>query len=152
MLKEERKKLGLLCLLLFLMLCLLAFMMVRTVQEVRNFQQQNKAVKAKDVSTIRSWMTVPVVSHVYEVPEDYLYRELNVHNTSATRHATLNVLANTTHRPVDQVIKTLQRAIIHYRQAPPSFQPTLPLLNGYQYGYQYLPPTSLYYRREKGDE
>ena len=131
-LDEERRKLSFLCLLLFFMLCLLAFMMVRTVQEVRNFQQQSSEFKAKDVRTIRAWMTIPVVSHVYQVPEEYLYYKLGVSDSTAERHATLNVLANATHRPVDQVIKTLQQAIIEYRQENPSFLPAFPLLYVYK--------------------
>jgi hypothetical protein len=66
-------------------------------------------------------MTVPVVSHIYQVPENYLYLKLHISNPAAQRHATLNKIASTTHQPAAQVIKTLQYAIVQYRQEHPSF-------------------------------
>jgi hypothetical protein len=126
---EERRKLSLLGLLLFFMLILLVFTMAQTIQEVHNFQQENSAFKARDVSTIRTWMTIPVVSHIYQVPENYLYLKLHISNSAADRHATLNKIAYTTHQPVARVIKTLQYAIVQYRQEHPSSLSPSPMLS-----------------------
>jgi len=122
---NERGKLVLLCLLLLLTLGLLAFAVMQTVQQVRSFQQRSHAVKAGDVSTVRPWMTVHAVSHIYHVPESYLNQELGVRDPNAVRHVTLNTIAKTSHKPVNTVIQTVQHAIVKYRQAHPhSFTPS----------------------------
>jgi hypothetical protein len=117
---SERAKLGLLCLLLLLVMGVLAFTSVITLQAVRTFQHQATAVKRGDVSAIHPWMTVHVVSHICHVPEDYLYSSLQVKaSDKLLRHTTLYQLANRKHEPVNQVIHTLQRAILVYRHVHP---------------------------------
>ena len=118
---SERAKLSLLSFLLLLILGLLAFTAVRTFQAVHNFQYQYSAVKAGDVSTIRPWMTIHVISHVCHVPENYLYHSLTVDNSAQFRHATLYDIANNKRQPVDQVIRTAQHAILAYRKHYPRF-------------------------------
>jgi len=122
---SERARLGLLCLLLLLMLGMLAISAVNTFQAVRSFQQQSSALETGDVSTIRDWMTIHAISHIYNVPEDYLERTLQFGGPDLLRHATLSVLANRKRQPVNQVIRTIQRAILAYRKKhPPSLSPT----------------------------
>jgi hypothetical protein len=118
---SEQTKLNLLGFLLILMLGLVAITTARTFQAVDNFQQQCSKVEAGDVSTVRPWMTVRVISHVYHVPENYLYRSLTVGNPARLRHATLYVIAAHRRQPVDQVIYTAQRAILMYRKRHSSF-------------------------------
>jgi hypothetical protein len=125
---SERAKLGLLCLLLLLILGCLAFTTVDTFQAVRNFQQQYSAVKAGDVSTVHPWMTVHAVSHIYQVPENYLYRSLQIGSPGLFRHATLYEIANRKRQPVDQVIRTVQHAILAYRKEHPHFLTPSPAL------------------------
>ena len=120
---SERTKLGLLWLLLLLMLGVLAFTTVSTFQAVRSFQKQNSAVKIGDVSTVHPWMTVHVISHVYHVPEDYLCSTLHIGTPSSVRHVTLYEIANRKKQPVDQVVRTVQHAILTYRKEHPT--PTL---------------------------
>jgi hypothetical protein len=112
----ERIKLGLLSLLLLLMLGVVCIAAVGTYQAVRNFQQQNNQLKTGDVSTIRGWMTIHVVAHIYHVPEDYLAQTLAVSSPEQVRHFTLNQLASTRRQPVNRLIQTLQRAILDYRK------------------------------------
>jgi hypothetical protein len=121
---SERAKVGLLCLLLLLMLGVLAFTSVSTIQAVKTFQHQATAVKKGDVSTIHPWMTIHVVSHIYRVPEDYLYTSLRVSPPDRLRHATLYQLANRKHQSVNQVIHTVQTAILVYRREHPHAMPT----------------------------
>jgi len=116
---SERAKLGLLCLLWLLVLGIVAFTAVNTLQAAQSLQRQYKAVKAGDVSTIRPWMTVHVISHIYQVPEDYLFRSLNIDNPRLFHHATLSKIANRKRVPVDQVIRTIQSAILDYRKEHP---------------------------------
>ena len=116
---NKRGKIVLLCLLLLLALGLLAFTAVQTVQQIRSFQQHSRAVKAGDVQTVRSWMTVHAVSHIYHVPENYLYQELDIHDASSMRHATLDTIAKTKHKPVNSVILNVQHAILAYRETHP---------------------------------
>jgi len=112
-------RIALLCLLLTLTLGLLAFTAVQTVQQIRSFQQHSRAVRAGDVHTVRPWMTVHTVSHIYHVPENYLYQELNIHDISSMRHATLDTIAKTRHKPVNNVIQDVQHAILKYRKTHP---------------------------------
>ncbi len=117
---SERTKLSFLCLLLLLMLGILAFTSVSTIQAVKTFQHQATAVNRGDVSTIHSWMTIHVVSHVYNVPEDYLYASLQINVPhKMLRHTTLYQLASRKHQTVNQVIYTLQHAIVVYRYTHP---------------------------------
>lgn len=112
----ERIKLGLLSLLLLLMLGFVCFTAMSTYNAVRNFQQQNNALKAGDVSTVRPWMTIYVVARLYHVPEDYLSHTLAVGNPDQIRHFTLNQIASTKKQPVSKLIQTVQRAILNYRK------------------------------------
>ncbi|GAC1389140.1 MAG: hypothetical protein NVS4B11_01270 [Ktedonobacteraceae bacterium] len=124
---NERGKLGLLCLLLLLTLGLLTFTAVQTFQEIRGFQQQNRALKVGDVSTIRPWMTIHVVSHIYHIPESYLYDELRMSNSGSLRHATLSIIAKNTRQPVNNVIRAVQHAITTYRKEHPHFSTPTPM-------------------------
>ena len=118
---SERARLGLLCFLSLLVLGFLAFTTVNTMQAARSFQQQYSAVKTGDVRAIRPWMTIHVVSHIYHVPEDYLYRSLNIGNPLSLRHLTLYDIAKRKHQSVDQVIRSIQHAILAYRKIHPNF-------------------------------
>ena len=77
------------------------------------------------VSTIRAWMTVPAISRIYHVPEDYMYRSLEISSPASYHHVTLYEIANRKHQPVDQVIHTLQHAILIYRQQHPGITNTI---------------------------
>ncbi len=116
---SERAKLALLCLLLLLVLGCLVFTTVSTVQAVRHFQQHSREVKAGDVSTIDSWMTIHGVSRIYHVPENYLYRSLHISNPRSFRHVTLNEIAHRRRQPVGQIIHTVQCTILAYRRQSP---------------------------------
>ena len=118
---SERARLGLLCFLSLLVLGFLAFTTVNTMQAARSFQQQYSAVKTGDVRAIRPWMTIHVVSHIYHVPEDYLYRSRNIGNPLSLRHLTLYDIAKRKHQSVDQVIRSIQHAILAYRKIHPHF-------------------------------
>ncbi|HEY6542844.1 MAG TPA: hypothetical protein VIZ18_18010 [Ktedonobacteraceae bacterium] len=123
----ERIKLGLLSLLLLLMLGLVCFAAVSTYESVRNFQRQNSALAAGDVSTIRAWMTIHVVARLYHVPEDYLSQELAVGNPEQIRHFTLNQIASSKKQSVSKLIQTVQHAILDYRKTHHTQGKTPPL-------------------------
>ncbi len=114
---SKNSRIALLCLLLAVALGLLAFTAVQTVQQIRSFQQHSRAVKAGDVHTIRSWMTIHAVSHIYHVPENYLYQELDIQNSNS--NATLDTIAKTSHKPVTNVIQNVQHAVLKYRKTHP---------------------------------
>lgn len=122
---DDRRSLGLLCLLLLCILGLLFYSAINTYHAVEHFQQQVHAVKSQDVSAVRPWMTIQVISHIYHVPEDYLCQSLHVQTTETYRHVTLYDLAGRKKQPVDQVVHTLQHAIQSYRKAHPNlYTPT----------------------------
>jgi hypothetical protein len=123
---SESAKLSLLCLLLALMLAILAFTSVSTLQAVKTFQHQATAVKSGDVSTIHPWMSIHVVSHIYYVPEDYLYSSLHISAPGPLRHSTLYQIANRRHQPVNQVIHIIQDAILVYRHEHPHYLTPIP--------------------------
>jgi hypothetical protein len=125
---SERAKLSILGLLLLIMLGFVAFTTVGTFKAVQSFQQQNSAVKAGDVNTVHPWMTIHVISRVYHVPEDYLYRALQIDSPASFRHVTLNGIANRKKQPVAQVIRTVQHAILAYRKEHPNFFTSTPTL------------------------
>jgi hypothetical protein len=115
----ERVKLGLLCALLLLVFGIVAFSAENTLRAAQSLRQQYRAVKAGDVSAIRPWMTIHVISHIYHVPENYLYHSLNIDNPALFRHATLNKISNRKRESVDRVIHSIQLAIWAYRKAHP---------------------------------
>lgn len=117
--QSERKKLTLLCLLLLLMLGIVAFTAVNTVEAIQNLREQYSDVKSGDVSAVDPWMTIHVVSHIYNVPEDYLYHSLQITYPNEYRHTTLYELASHKKQPVNQVIRVIQHAILTYRKEHP---------------------------------
>ena len=110
------------------MLGVLAFTAASTFQAMRSFQQQYSAVKTGDVSTVHPWMTVHVISHVYHVPEDYLCSMLHIGSPGSVRHVTLYEIASRKKQPVDQVVHTIQHAILTYRKQHPHFLTPTPKL------------------------
>ena len=116
---SERIKLSVLSALLLLALVFSAFTIANTLHAVQNLQQRNHDVKVGDVSTIRPWMTVPAISRIYYVPEDYVYRSLEITSPVSYHHMTLYEIAHRKKQPVDNVIHALQHAILIYRQQHP---------------------------------
>jgi len=101
--------------LLCLTLGLTVFCAVQVVQAFQRFQQEHKLAVTGDVSTIRSWMTVPYIAHFYHVPESYLDQSLHITNDKAVHHLPLHELADRVKRPVDGLIRDIQHAILNYR-------------------------------------
>lgn len=100
------------------------FAAASTVQAFYMFQQQSAMTKAGDVQTIRSWMTVPYIAHVYHVPENELYHALSSAGLNAQPRTTLHALALRTHKPVNQIIHEVQQVILTYRQEHPQQRTT----------------------------
>lgn len=121
---RERIKLALLGVLLLIMLGVLGFAATNTIQAAQNFQREYKAVKTKNVSAIHPWMTIRVISNIYQVPEDYLCQSLNLQNPKTYHRMTLYTIASRKKQPVTQVIRTLQHAILSYHKAHPTPMPT----------------------------
>ena len=119
-----RVKFVILGVLLCLALGAAIFAAVTTFRAIQQFRQEHALIMAGDVSTIRPWMTVPFIARVYHVPENYLYQTLRIANPQPVRHATLRVLADSSNRPVDNVIHDIQKAILIYRKQHPRSGPT----------------------------
>lgn len=102
--------------LLCLALGLTVFCAVQTVKDIQSFEQNHKLASSGDVSTIRSWMTVPFISHFYHVPESYLLESLHITNEPSVRHVPLQALAGHIKRPLNSLIHDIQRAILNYRK------------------------------------
>jgi hypothetical protein len=115
-----RVKFILIGILLLLALASTAIAANATYQAVQRFQQQKKLAALGDVRTIRPWMTIPFISHFYHIPEVYLYRSLGISDPRPPRHATLHALSIRLNRPVDQLIRQIQAAILNYRKQNPT--------------------------------
>ncbi|HKV56926.1 MAG TPA: hypothetical protein VJO32_01545 [Ktedonobacteraceae bacterium] len=102
--------------LLCIALGLTIFCAVQTVQAIQRFQQDHKLAVSGDVSTIRSWMTVPFIAHFYNVPESYLEESLHIPPGEPTRHYPLHALADHYKRPLNGLIRDIQHAILNYRK------------------------------------
>lgn len=118
---SERAKLGVLCVLLLLAMVFTASTAENTFQSVRNLQLQNNGIRAGDIHTIRAWMTIHAISHIYHVPEDYVYRSLDISSTASFHRATLYEIASHKRQPLNKVIDTIQLAILTYRKRFDSF-------------------------------
>ncbi|MDQ2907663.1 MAG: hypothetical protein ABI456_01670 [Ktedonobacteraceae bacterium] len=116
-----RIKLVLVGVLLFLALGTTAIAAGATYQAFQRLQQQNALAKVGDVQTIRPWMTIPYIAHMYHVPERYLYTALHLpaNSSSTLHHTTLHVLSSTYKRPVNDLIRDIQNAIKAYRKQHP---------------------------------
>ncbi|HEY0755648.1 MAG TPA: hypothetical protein VGD98_16945 [Ktedonobacteraceae bacterium] len=115
---SERVKLIFLYVLWLLALAIVALSAANALQTVKDFQQENTATKAGDVNTIRPWMTIHVISHVYHVPEDYLNNSLHIVMQSSDRAhgATLYQLASRQHMSLDRFVETVKQVIRAYRK------------------------------------
>ncbi|MGO8951225.1 MAG: hypothetical protein ACLQUY_26935 [Ktedonobacterales bacterium] len=111
-----RAKIILLSVLVGIALVATVFAAVTTCQAYGSLHHDALLVQAADVPAIRSWMTLHYIARIYHVPQDYLYQRLGVSNMPSLRHATLYDLAGSEHRPVQQVISSVQRAVDSYRQ------------------------------------
>lgn len=109
-----------------LALGLTVFGAVRTVQAVQGLQQSRRVALAGDVRSIRPWMTISYIAHVYHVPESYLLQSLQISDPGSVRHVTLNALAQRLHRAPAALIHEIQAAILTYRKQHPSEPPSAP--------------------------
>lgn len=116
---SAQAKIVLIGILLFLALGATVGTAAATFQAYQSFQRQNALAKAGDVVTIRSWMTIPYIAHLYHVPESYLYNSLHISNGHSLHHKTLHSLAKKYKRPVNEIIHEVQTAIQIYRKAHP---------------------------------
>ncbi len=116
---SARAKLVIVGVLLALALGITAFFASETLQAFQEFQQQHALIMAGDVRSIRPWMTIPYIAHTYHVPESYLYQSLHIADTQPPHHATLHALAISYNRSENELIHTLQDAILAYRRLHP---------------------------------
>lgn len=88
---------------------------------LQNVHQHEILKKHQDLSLIQPWMTIPYISHVYQIPEKTLYQPLHLHNDSVTiRHSTLQIIATHQKQPVEKVIHVVQVTIVSYRKSHPA--------------------------------
>jgi ABC-type nickel/cobalt efflux system permease component RcnA len=74
---------------------------------------------------IHAWMSVPYVAHSYRVPPFVLYRALGIPRQERDRRP-LREIAREQHRPVEELITTLEQAIAEERRSHPPGQPSVP--------------------------
>lgn len=91
------------------------FAAVRTVQAYQQLEQDHQQLIAGDVSTIRSWMTLPYIARVYRVPSSCLFQSLHVSEPTLKKYATLRSIADYYKKPVNVVIRDVQVMIQNYR-------------------------------------
>ena len=112
-----------LAVLLVLAACLLAVVGMRSVRAYQGLRNEER-IRAGELIGVRPWMTIPYIARVYEIPEDELFRLLDLPQTEAHRHLPLQALARQEGRDLDVYIAALNAAIDARRQTP-GLAPTL---------------------------
>lgn len=59
-------------------LILILFFGVRTAVSYLRIQQMKLEPGVTDVEAIRGWMTVPYIARAYDVPEEYIFEQINL--------------------------------------------------------------------------
>lgn len=105
----------------FLLLSLVATIVVAnaTIHAVQDVHTHQVMEHKGDVHLIRQWMTIPYIAHVYRVPGSILYGALNLKDTPANRHSTLETLALQHKQSTDSVIRKIQHCILAYQKGHP---------------------------------
>lgn len=103
---------------------------VRSFRHVRERGFRPPPMATIDVTTLRGWMTVPYVARAYGVPEEFLFRELQI-PADGNRNASLLELNRRYRTGAEgQVLRELQEAIERFRrrhdQGPPREPPPGP--------------------------
>ncbi len=119
----ERKKIGLSVRLKFISICLLLcvalictiFAARGTIRAYQQFEQDHQAVMAGDVNAIDPWMTLPYIARVYRVPASCFYQSLQIPNPVMRQHATLRSIADSSGKPVNEIIREVQTVVEDYR-------------------------------------
>lgn len=102
-----------------------------TVGALQTVQQHQVLVHKGDVRLLQPWMTVPYVSHEYHIPNHILFSALNLKDTPAAHHQTIQTIALKQKEPVNTIIHKLQQTILTYQHAHPhSPQPTRTVYRG----------------------
>jgi hypothetical protein len=91
---------------------------VRTVRRAIYWRQHRN-------EPIRPWMTLPYVAHSNRVPARVLYEALGIPHRPGDRRP-LKQIAREQNVSVDQIIETLQRAIVQFQQTNLPPQPAGP--------------------------
>ncbi|HEY0756119.1 MAG TPA: hypothetical protein VGD98_19340 [Ktedonobacteraceae bacterium] len=102
-------------LLLCLALILTFFTATSTIQAYQHFQQDHQSVQNGDATTVRPWMTLPYISHLYKIPEPCFTTALRLKDHWLVEHATLRVIADHDHQSLSQLIQDVQSTIQGYR-------------------------------------
>jgi hypothetical protein len=113
-------------LLLCLAVILTGFTATGTIQAYQHFQQDHQRIQAGDVTTVRSWMTIPYVARVYKVPEPCFTQTLHLNDRWLVEHATLRTLADHYKRSLTGLIINVQHVIVMYRRKQLSCGPPPP--------------------------
>ena len=123
------KKLFLCSLFLLLALLLTGFTATGTIRAYVVFQQDHQQIQQGDAHTVKGWMTISYVSHMYHVPEPCFVQNLHVHDHWLVEHAPLRALADFSRQSLEHFLHQVANVIIAYRQQlacapPPSDTPT----------------------------
>ena len=110
---------------LCLALLLTGFTATSTIQAYQEFQQNHQRVQHGDATTVSSWMTIPYVSNLYNVPEPCFTQTLQLNDRWLMQHATLRVLADHYQRPVEKMIHDVESVILKYRRKELACGPAL---------------------------
>ena len=71
---------------------------------------------------IRPWMSVPFIAHTHHVPSALLFHAIGVEAEPHDRRP-LRTIAREQHRPVEDVVRDLERALAHAGHTHPSLEP-----------------------------
>jgi hypothetical protein len=87
---------------------------VRVGRHVRRLRWENEP--------IRPWMSVPFIAHTHHVPAGLLYQAIRLEPHAHDRRP-LRAIAREEHRPVEDVVRDLEHALVSAGHLHPSPEP-----------------------------
>jgi hypothetical protein len=93
------------------------------------FDLKPPAANQTDVSAIRDWMTIPYVAHMYDVPSDAIFKNLEIKKDDKTKKMSLAQLNDTYYPDQPGIILAHIQALMQafQQQEPPPPFPSTPI-------------------------
>jgi hypothetical protein len=91
------------------------------------FNGKPPAANQTDVSAIRDWMTVPYIAHMYDVPSDAIFKNLEIKKDDKTKKMSLAQLNDTYYPDQPGIVLSQTQALMQafqQQEPPPPFPPT----------------------------
>jgi hypothetical protein len=101
----------------------------RHMEEHAPFDGKPPAANQTDVSAIRDWMTIPYVAHMYDVPSEAIFKNLEIEKNDRTKKMSLAQLNEQYYPDQPDIVLTQVQALMQafQKQEPPPPFPHTPI-------------------------